>query len=62
MVSSIFLIVDYLLLRWVAIVLGAAAALWFLVFRVGLPIYRHDWIDEADELEDEALNDDVPTR
>ena len=57
MVSSIFLIVDYLLSRWVAIVLGVAAALWFLTFWVGVPLYRQNWIDEADEAEEDALND-----
>ena len=57
MVSSIFLIVDYLLSRWVAIVLGVLAAAWFLVFWVGIPIYRRNWIDEADEAEEDALND-----
>jgi len=61
MVSSIFLIVDYLLSRWVAIVLGVLAAAWFLVFWAGIPLYRRSWIDEADELEEEALNDDGPT-
>ena len=61
MVSSIFLIVDYLLSRWVAIVLGTLAAVWFLVFWAGIPFYRHNWIDEADEREEEALNADDPT-
>jgi hypothetical protein len=60
MVSSIFLIVDYLLSRWVAIVLGAVAALWFLFFWACIPLYRHNWIDEANEVEEEALNDDDP--
>jgi hypothetical protein len=61
MVSSIFLIVDYLLSRPVAIVLGALAALWFLTFWAGIPLYRRGWIDEADELEEEALNGGDPT-
>jgi len=61
MVSSIFLIVDYLLSRWVAIVLGVLAAAWFLVVWAGIPLCRRSWIDEADELEEEALNDDGPT-
>jgi hypothetical protein len=61
MVSSISLIVDYLLSDWVAIVLGVLAAGWFLVFWAGIPFYRHNWIDEADELEEDALNDDDPT-
>jgi len=61
MVSSIFLIVDYLLSRPVAIALGALAALWFLTFWAGIPLFRRSWIDEADELEEEMLNDDDPT-
>ena len=61
MVSSIFLIVDYLLSGWVAIVLGVLAAVWFLVFWVGIPFYRRNWIGEADEAEEDALNDDDPT-
>ncbi|MFI5895477.1 DUF6328 family protein [Actinoplanes sp. NPDC051513] len=61
MVSSIFLIVDYLLSRPVAIVLGIMAALWFLVFWAGIPLYRHNWIDEDAEQEDEELIGDDPT-
>ncbi|MEU4216936.1 DUF6328 family protein [Actinoplanes sp. NPDC026623] len=52
MVSSIFLIVDFLLSGPMAIVLSAVAALVFLVFWAGIPWYRHNWIDE--EVEQEA--------
>ena len=46
MVSSIFLIVDFLLSRPMAIVLSVCSALVFFVFWVGIPWYRHNWIDE----------------
>nr|BFE73541.1 hypothetical protein GCM10020092_068420 [Actinoplanes digitatis] len=49
MVSSIFLIVDFLLSRPMAIVLSVFSALVFLVFWVGIPWYRHNWIDEDAE-------------
>ena len=52
MVTSVFLIVDFLLTRPTAIVLSAFAALVFLVFWAGIPWYRHNWIDE--EVEQEA--------
>ena len=61
MVSSIFLIVDFLLGGPIAIVLGVVSALWFLFFWAGFPFYRHNWIDEAAEEEDEALIGDDPT-
>src|SRR3954453_15459635 len=53
MVSSIFLILDFLLSRPMAIALGAVAALVFVVFWAGIPWYRHNWIDEDAEREDE---------
>ena len=62
MVSSIVLIVDYLLSRPIAIILGTAAALWFLTFWARIPLYRHSWIDEEDEEEEELLIGDDPTR
>ncbi|GID97564.1 DUF6328 family protein [Amorphoplanes digitatis] len=49
MVSSIFLIVDFLLSRPMAIVLSVFSALVFLVFWAGIPWYRHNWIDEDAE-------------
>ncbi|MET8153900.1 DUF6328 family protein [Actinoplanes sp. NPDC049668] len=51
MVSSIFLIVDFLLSRPMAIVLSIFAALVFLVFWAGIPWYRRNWIDEDAEQE-----------
>jgi len=55
MVSSILLIVDYLLSRPVAVVLSLLAAVWFLTFWAGIPWYRHNWIDEDAEDEDEEV-------
>ena len=57
MVTSVFLIVDYLLSRPMALVLGGATALFFLFFWAALPLYRHNWIDEEDEEEDERVSD-----
>jgi O-antigen/teichoic acid export membrane protein len=62
MVSSVFLITDYLLNDVVAIVLTALVAAWFLTFWAVVPWFRHNWIDEDAEDEDEAaeLNRDDP--
>jgi hypothetical protein len=57
MVSSVFLIVDFLLSRPMALLLGGATALFFLVFWAGIPWYRHNWTDEEDEQEDEQVSD-----
>ncbi|MEU7909054.1 DUF6328 family protein [Actinoplanes sp. NPDC049118] len=57
MVSSIFLIVDFLLSRPMAIALSAFAAVVFLVFWAGIPWYRRNWIDEDAEREDEQVSD-----
>src|SRR5690349_11494219 len=56
MVTSVFLIVDYLLSRTAAWVLGGATAVFFLVLWAGIPLYRHHWIDEDDEEEDEQVS------
>jgi len=56
MVTSIFLIVDFLLSRPMAWLLGGASAVFFLLFWVGIPLYRHSWIDEDDEEEDERVS------
>jgi uncharacterized protein DUF6328 len=53
MVSSILLITGYLLDRWVSIVLTTLAGLWFLLFWVAIPWFRHTWIDDDAEEEDE---------
>jgi len=57
MVGSGFLIVDYLLNRPAALLLGGATAIFFLVFWAGIPWYRHNWIDEDAEEEDEEATD-----
>jgi O-antigen/teichoic acid export membrane protein len=54
MVSSVFLIVDYLLSRPMALMLGGLTAVFFLLFWAGIPWYRHNWIDEDAEEEDAA--------
>jgi amino acid permease len=59
MVSSVLLITDYLLHLGPAIVLTSIAALFFLTFWVGIPWFRHNWIDEDAEEEEEELNDDA---
>jgi Family of unknown function (DUF6328) len=55
-ISSILLITDYLTNLWVATVLTAVAAAWFLAFWVFVPWVRHHWIDEDAEEEDEAAD------
>jgi hypothetical protein len=53
MVSSVLLVTDYLVSRWVAIILTVIAAAWFLTFWVFIPLFRSNWIDEDMEDEDE---------
>jgi hypothetical protein len=43
MSSSVLLITDYLLSFWVAVVLSAVTAAWFLTFWVVLPFVRRNW-------------------
>jgi O-antigen/teichoic acid export membrane protein len=57
MVTSVFMIVDYLLSRSMAWLLGGATAVFFLILWAGIPLYRHHWIDEDDEAEDERVSD-----
>ncbi|GIF00166.1 DUF6328 family protein [Paractinoplanes rishiriensis] len=61
MVSSVLLITDYLFNLPLALVLTGATAIWFIVFWAGIPMYRHNWIDEDDEEEeDEEAGADLP--
>src|SRR3982751_1062366 len=53
MVSSVLLIVDFLLSRPMALILGGVTALFFVVLWAAFPWYRHNWIDEDAEEEDE---------
>jgi amino acid permease len=52
MVASILLITAYLLNTWIATVLTAVAAAWFLTFWAIFPLVRHTWVDEDTEEED----------
>ena len=54
MVSAVLLITDYLLTLWPAVILTVVAAGWFLTFWVFVPWFRHTWIDEDLEDEDEV--------
>ncbi|MFC7272784.1 DUF6328 family protein [Paractinoplanes rhizophilus] len=61
MVSSVFLVVDFILSMPMALLLGGLTAVFFLTFWAGIPWYRHNWIDEEDEEEDEeATGDEQP--
>jgi amino acid permease len=55
MVASVLLITDYLLNRVAATVFTAVTAAFFLTFWVAVPWFRRNWIDEADEDEDEEV-------
>ncbi|GGQ79987.1 membrane protein [Couchioplanes caeruleus subsp. azureus] len=59
MVSSILLITDYLLNFWVAIVLTAVAAAYFLTFWAAIPFAKRTWLDEDAEQEDEEFARDA---
>src|SRR3712207_2160914 len=48
MVSSVLLITDYLLPMWVAILLSAITAVWFVTFWAALPFARRGWGEEED--------------
>jgi len=61
MVSSVFMIADYLLGRPAAMMLGGVTAAWFVAFWAAIPWYRHNWIDEdAEELDESARDDGDP--
>jgi len=62
MVSSVLLITDFLLGLGVAITLTALAGAFFLTFWAAIPWFRHNWVDEDDEEEDEEVSGDVPNR
>jgi MFS family permease len=60
MVSSVFLITDYLLHLTMAIILTGVAGAFFLTFWAAIPWFRHNWIDEDAEEEDEDVSDGDP--
>ena len=54
MVASILLITDYLLKNaWASTILTVIAGGWFLTLWAVVPLFRHNWIDEDVEEEDE---------
>jgi hypothetical protein len=53
MVSSVLLITNYLLSLWPAVILTVIVGGWFLTFWALVPWFRHNWIDEDLEEEDE---------
>ena len=61
MVSSVLLITDYLLPKPMQIILTSATAVFFLTFWAAIPWFRHNWIDEDAEEEDEEVSDGGPT-
>ena len=56
MVSSVLLVTDFILDRPIAFVFTGIAALFFLTFWAAIPWFRHNWIDEDAEEEDEAVS------
>jgi hypothetical protein len=58
MVSCVFLIVDYMLSRPIALLLGGVTTAWFLALWAGIPWYRRNWIDEDDAEDDERARND----
>jgi len=59
MVSSVLLITDYLLNIWVAVILSAVTALFFLAFWAAIPFARRNWLDEDADEEDEEFAEDA---
>jgi amino acid permease len=53
MVASVLLITDYLLNTWVAVAFTVITTAFFLTFWAVVPWFRHNWIDEDSENEDE---------
>jgi intracellular septation protein A len=51
MVSSVFVITDFVLDQTVAFILSGATAIWFITFWGALPYLRRNWIDEDAEEE-----------
>jgi amino acid permease len=58
MVASILLITDYMLNIWAAVVATAISAGFLLTFWVAIPWFRHNWIDEDAEEEDEEADEE----
>jgi amino acid permease len=56
MVSAVLLITDYLLPKWVGILLSVLTALWFVTFWFALPWARRDWGEADEEADDRRDN------
>jgi O-antigen/teichoic acid export membrane protein len=63
MVSAVLMITDFLLAWPMTVILTGATALFFLSLWAAYPMYRHNWIDEDEQDEDnEVTGDDrMPT-
>jgi hypothetical protein len=61
MVSSVLLITDFMLSWPWTLILTGATALFFLSLWAAYPVYRHNWIDEDEEEEDEEVSGDDRT-
>ena len=59
MVSSVLLITDYLLNFWVALVLSAVTAAYFLTFWAAIPWARRNWVDDDDEEDNEEFAEEA---
>jgi len=57
MISSVLLITDYLLNLWVALIVTAVTAAWFLTFWAVLPFIRRNWGEDEDG---DGFIDDAP--
>lgn len=60
MVSSVLLVTDFILARWIAFVFSAITAVFFLTFWAAIPWFRRNWVDEDDEEEDEQVSGEAP--
>lgn len=56
MVSAVLLITDYLLPKWVAILLSIMTAVWFVTFWLALPWMRRDWGEPDEDFDDRREN------
>jgi amino acid permease len=55
MVSSVFLVTDFVLNLRLALVLSGVTGVWFVFFWIAMPLIRRNWVDEdADEEDAEA--------
>ena len=53
MVASVLLITDYLFNVWATVILTVIAGVWFVTLWAAVPWFRHNWIDEDFEEEEE---------